>query len=264
MVKIQLVSDLHLEAPSAYDTFALETAAPYLALLGDIGNVRDDGYFDFLRRLLKQYEIIFFVAGNHEPYHSDWSAANARLCAFATSVNDEASYGRFVVLNQTRYDVTSSFTILGCILFSAIDPVHKDDVSFGLNDFYYIKDWTVENHTTGHTSDVMWLNSEVQRIMDQEPQRRIAIFTHYCPTFEANDPKYRSSKISSGFTTGMANEVCWTSSNVSVWAFGHTHFNCDYLDKETGKRILANQRGYYFSQAAGFDPIKVLEVDEGS
>jgi len=36
---VQIVSDLHLETPKAYDIFEIEPKAPVLALLGDIGNI---------------------------------------------------------------------------------------------------------------------------------------------------------------------------------------------------------------------------------
>jgi hypothetical protein len=36
---VQILSDLHLEAPKAYDVFNIIPKAPYLALLGNIGNV---------------------------------------------------------------------------------------------------------------------------------------------------------------------------------------------------------------------------------
>lgn len=48
MASFQILSDLHLEAPKAYDLFDIVPKAPYLALLGDIGNVKDDGLFIFL------------------------------------------------------------------------------------------------------------------------------------------------------------------------------------------------------------------------
>lgn len=39
-----------------------------------------------------------------------------------------------------------------------------------------------------------------------------------------------------------------------MWAFGHTHFNCDFKVGRRASaqplRVIANQRGYYFSQAA--------------
>lgn len=34
------------------------------------------------------------------------------------------------------------------------------------------------------------------------------------------------------------------SSKVKLWAFGHTHSSCNFRDEETGKLIIANQKGY--------------------
>ncbi|KAF3913099.1 hypothetical protein AA313_de0201060 [Arthrobotrys entomopaga] len=267
MVKIQVVSDLHLESPSAYDIFELEPTAPYLALLGDIGNTRDPGLLDFLRRMLKQYDLVFFVPGNHEPYHSSWPATTTTLSEFANSINNEnlpgqqqQQHGKFIFMDQTRHDITPTVSILGCTLFSAIDPKHTHDVSYGLNDFYYIKNWTSTDHNARHASDVSWLNTQVEKIAREEPERKIVVLTHYCPTFDANDPQYEGSKLTSGFTTDMTGEVCWTSCNVAAWAFGHTHFNYDVVDGSTGKRVVANQRGYTFAQADLFDAGKTLEV----
>ena len=44
--------------------------------------------------------------------------------------------------------------------------------------------------------------------------------------------------------TDLRNEECWSNSKVKMWAFGHTHYNCEFED-ETGKKVLANQKGYY-------------------
>lgn len=60
--------------------------------------------------------------------------------------------------------------------------------------------------------------------------------------------------------TDLTNEQCWNSEAVILWAFGHTHFNCDFKDPVTGKRVMSNQRGYYFAQSAGYDGEKVVEL----
>ncbi|KAK6527003.1 hypothetical protein TWF281_010199 [Arthrobotrys megalospora] len=262
MVQIQVVSDLHLEAAFQYDAYELDPTAPYLALLGDIGNTRDPGLLRFLKQMLRQYELVFYVAGNHEPYHSDWDSTHSNLSEFANLVNTdpEVGSGRLIYMNQTRYDITTDVTILGCVLFSAIDPMYMTDVRTNLNDFYNIRGWTVENHCSNHYSDLAWLNAQVSRIAAEEPARKIVIFTHYCPTSDATEPKYKTSRITSGFTTDMSNEECWKAENVRVWAFGHTHFNYDVVEEDTGKRIIANQRGYVFSLARGFVPGKTIEV----
>jgi hypothetical protein len=72
MAEIQIVSDLHLENPSAYDFFDIIPEAPYLALLGDIGLFKHDGFFSFIEAQLRKFKIVFLLLGNHEPWHSTW------------------------------------------------------------------------------------------------------------------------------------------------------------------------------------------------
>lgn len=265
-MQLKIVSDLHLEAPAAYDIFEISPdGAQYLALLGDIGHVKDHGLFEFLSKQLLQFAVVFFVLGNHEPYHSSYPHAVAKLNEFREEINSsrhrDPSLGDFVFLNRTRYDISSAVTILGCTLFSSVLPEQHDQVSFGLNDFYHIKDWSVEQHCEAHDHEVAWLNDQVFAISSEEPDRKVVILTHYSPTLDgrSTDPMHRDSKISSGFSTDLKNQACWTNLSVRLWAFGHTHFNCDF--DEDGKRVLTNQKGYYFAQAAGFREHKVVELE---
>ncbi len=71
---IQIISDLHLESPKAYDIFEIVPRAQYLALLGDIGNIvaHKDDCLAFLTRQLRQFKAVLFVPGNHEAYYSNW------------------------------------------------------------------------------------------------------------------------------------------------------------------------------------------------
>lgn len=256
--KVQILSDLHLESPNGYDIFHIEPNAPYLALLGDIGYIKDDGFFCFLRRQLEGFRVVFLVLGNHEPYYSSWLEAKARIEAYRIGL---AQPDRLVLLDQTRYDLSPTVTVLGCTLFSHVTVENQDRVSMGLNDFYLIDDWTVESHREAHRSDVDWLNAEVERISRLEPHREVLVFTHYCPLTDEDvtDPQHRGSAISSGFMTDLSAELCWKAPVVKVWAFGHTHFNCDF-QHEDGKRVMSNQRGYYSAQAAGFNVSKVIEI----
>jgi predicted phosphodiesterase len=267
-IRLQVLSDLHLESPAAYDIFSIEPKAPFLALLGDIGYVKDEGFFPFLRRQLSIFRVVFLVLGNHEAYHSSWTETKSNLERFKEEL-DEASgrdeaLGKLVLLDQTRYDISPTLTILGCTLFSYITEEQMESVSFGLNDFYHIRDWSVEAHREAHAADLSWLNAEIDSISRLEPGRKVIIFTHYCPSTheEVVDPRHSNSKISSGFMTDLLNEQCWQSEIVTLWAFGHTHFNCDFRDVTTGKRVMANQRGYYFSQSTGFNAEKVVELKD--
>jgi Calcineurin-like phosphoesterase len=265
--QFQVISDLHLESPPAYDVYDIPALAPYLCLLGDIGDSRRfEDLLKFLSKQLKKFEIVFFVLGNHEPYHGRWSQVKTRLSLFAESIDGrrkkEKTLGKFVLLDQTRYDLNDYVTVLGCTLHSYILDKQLEYVSMGLNDFHNIEDWDVHMHRKAHESDLQWLNEQVRSISHTEPKRKIIILSHHSPVFggQATDPKHAESLYTSGFSTDLSGEECWKNSSVKVWAFGHTHFNCDYRDEETGKRVMTNQRGYYSAQAPGFDLEKVVTL----
>ncbi|KAK0635118.1 Metallo-dependent phosphatase-like protein [Bombardia bombarda] len=244
---IQILSDLHLEVGKAYDIFEIEPKAPHLALLGDIGNVaaHKDDFCGFLTRQLRQFRTVIFVPGNHEAYHSSWPKTLDILHAFqreSSAPSKDPSLGEFVLLDRGSHMA----------------------VSMGLNDFYHIDKWDVDAHNEMHKRDLSWLNMQVAGLEGSDA--RIAIFSHWSPSLDARaiEPKHAGSSISTAFSTDLSKERCFKSGNVRLWAFGHTHHNCDFVaDRDDGAgplRIMANQRGYYFAQSEGFDVGKTVEV----
>ncbi|KAI6364206.1 hypothetical protein MCOR25_005703 [Pyricularia grisea] len=159
-VQIQIMSDLHLETPKMlpmYGDFAIPHLCPYLALLGDIGSVWDERLYKFLHAQLLQFETVFYVMGNHEPYpatesqydgSATWDQAlsimqefekthNANLEAPKQTTEDSESPkpGRFVLLNRRRFDLSPTVTILGATLFSRIADDQRSSTSLFLSDF---------------------------------------------------------------------------------------------------------------------------------
>ncbi|KAM4066266.1 calcineurin-like phosphoesterase [Hirsutella rhossiliensis] len=136
---VQIISDLHLEVPKAYDFFNIVPRAPYLALLGDIGNVisHREECLGFFTKQLAQFCLVLFVPGNHEAYHSDWPTTLDALRAFEQQVRTDNSLGEFILLDRGAYHLPDTKTvILGCSLFSLVPPESEMAVRFGLNDFF--------------------------------------------------------------------------------------------------------------------------------
>lgn len=202
-MQLQILSDLHLESPTAHDIFNVSPKAPFLALLGDVGYATDEGLFFILCKQLAIFRIVFLVLGNHEAYHSDWNETKSNMNRFKADIDDASrrgeTFGKLIFLDQTRYDISPTFTILGCTLFSHVTQEQVESVSFGLNNFYHIQDWSVEAHQKAHLTDVSWLNKEIDSIFRLEPYRKVIVLTHYCPSTHENtiDPKHRWSKLSS-------------------------------------------------------------------
>ena len=273
----QIVSDLHLETYPSYKSFTLKQTAPNLALLGDIGLVADDALFTFLEKQLTRYWNVFYLPGNHEPIETSWPQAKARLRAFASrmeALRVKSTIGRFILLDQTRFDINDSLTVLGCTLFSDILPEHSLEISSRFIDFKpgKIQNWSVDDHILAHTSDLGWLNLQVEKISREEPSRQVVVLTHHSPTLDGRtvDERHRGSAVSSGFATDLSLEECWMSRNVVLWGFGHTHFSCDFVVDRNGEavpgmRVVANQSGYFDisglnSGGMGFEMGKVFLV----
>ena len=263
---VQILSDLHLEAEKSYDAFEIIPKAPYLALLGDIGNIahHKDELLGFLTRQLRQFRAVLFVPGNHEAYHSSWPEALQVLRLFEEDVRKDASLGEFVLLDRTVFRVPDTNTvILGCSLFSFVPPQSHKEVGLKLNDFPQTSGWNVDAHNEAHKRDVAWLNAQVADL--EQSDVKIMIFSHWSPSTDARatDPRHVGSSISSAFSTDLSKEPCFKSGKVKVWAFGHTHYNCDFELKRKGSagplRLLANPRGY-FAQAARYDGEKIVNA----
>ena len=267
-VLFQIVSDLHLETHPSYDSYKLPQTAPYLALLGDIGHVNEASLFAFLEKQLHRYWAVFYLIGNHEPKGLTLADARARVRAFAArmdALRARSTVGRFVFLERARYDLTPGVTVLGCTLFSRVRPDQAAAVQARLVDLRDTREWAVAEHNRAHAADLEWLNDEVARLAREEPERRVAVFTHHSPCGDdprATNPRHEGSEVSSGFATDLRGEVCWAGSNVTLWAFGHTHWNCNFVveESEARKTVLANQKGYSRMVRDDFNAKKIFEV----
>ena len=223
-------------------------------------------FFNFLTHQLKQFRTVLFVPGNHEPYSSDWTTTLTTLRDFEEKVRTNSTLGEFVLLDRRVYRLPDTdVTICGCSLFSCVSSKEEAAVSMGLNDFFSIDDWDVGAHTAAHQRDLAWLNEHVAALEKTDTQK-VVILTHWSPSTDerSKDPRHKASTIGSAFSTDLSEQLCFKSAKVKLWAFGHTHYNCDFLvdRKEDAEplRLLANQRGYYFAQTEGFEPGLTVDV----
>ncbi|KAF2803166.1 phosphoesterase [Mytilinidion resinicola] len=235
----QILSDLHLEVGQQYSSFSIPPSAPYLILGGDIGRLVDyNSYLSFLAQQTAQFEEVFLVLGNHEFYELGYSTglANARKLE-----SEPVLGGKLILLHQTRYDVPkSSFSILGCTLWSQIPESARPRVQTALNHFRKIEGWTIDSHNAVFDTELAWLKGQVDR---QHEQRKILIVTHHAPTIEETaHPQHAGSDLSSAFASSIITDedTTWEQSDI----FRHTHYTNTF--KKGGIKIMSNQRGYIY------------------
>lgn len=267
--RFQIISDLHLETPlssPAYSHFSKPSNFPLEAdnifLLGDIGLIADTlPLLTFLRSLLHRNARlkVFYVLGNHEPYRMTLENALDKASSWETTLTKE--FGpRFHLMNRTRIDISPTLTLLGCTLWSHIPAAHQHEVAAALKDAdenHGIRDRSVLQHNADHAADLTWLNDTVAAIETDEPDREVVVLTHHSPTTDAraNSKRFPPERaMNSAFRTDLSGEKCWRSSNVKVWAFGHTHFSCQFVHAdEEGQRklVVSNQKGYAYEGGKG-------------
>ena len=246
-IKFQIVPDLHLELGHYYTPPKIPVEAPYLILVGDIGQLNEvfdsKHYLLFLKTQCENFQHVYFVLGNHEFYGVTRQAG----IELATRLEAEPTLQfKLTVLYRKRIDVSDEVTLLGCTLNTQISREAHDIVQAKVADFRKIQDWTIQQHNREHTLDLEWLRGEATSIQANEPKRRILIATHHAPSLKSTmSPLLENEPSRSAFATAIleSESNTWTRAPcLRYWVFGHTHWNSEI---RVGKLILcSNQKGY--------------------
>ena len=245
---LQILSDVHLEFDR--DGFDFPIKAPYLALLGDIGDPSTETYRNFLLKQSKRYEKVFVIAGNHENYYQTPAEANRLIADICKTIPD-----KLIHLDKTRFDLTDNIVILGCTLWSNVFRHQKLAAERSVADYSLIRDWTVDKTNEAHSDHVQWLSYAIAEA--EKDGKLVIVLTHHAPTFKGTSaPKYENSLITSVFATDL--EYMFKSPIV-VWSYGHTHYSNDVLINNV--RICSNQLGYPDEEDTKYDSEHVIFID---
>jgi predicted phosphodiesterase len=258
-LKIQIVSDLHLEFHATKERFNfLKPTAPILALVGDIcclGTDKDFSIFKrFIMEILPNYEIIIFVSGNHEMYVNDKQITvnqtiegiNYRIRAFFKETSKKLHY-----LQNNTLKITSGkkqYYIIGATLWTNIPVDQHARIEKMMSDYTYI-------YTTDKTSNKIRKITPIDicsifrksytyiksQLAKASAAKAIAIvLTHHRPLMKPTynvltyDPAYMSD-CSALFAKPLA-----------LWAFGHVHEKVNITVH--GVRFYSNCKGYPYQK----------------
>ena len=244
LVRLQVMSDLHLEVGNQYQSFQVPVQAPFLLLAGDIGRLQDyENYLSFIATQCDNFDMVCLVLGNHEFY--GMSRCDGLALAHKLE-NEDRTRGRLKVLHRRRLEIGSSLCILGCTLQSHIRPSTRIEVERRVKDFKRIQDWTVDQHNEEHERDLDWLRTNIESIRTESKytgiRKRVVVVTHHAPVRKGSSrPKDENNALADAFATDLVG-VDKQLRRVAWWVFGHTHFTTQR--REHGIHLISNQRGY--------------------
>lgn len=236
-MKIQLISDLHLEFYrdrwNDHPVFIEHqwANADVIVVAGDFA-VGPYSVLAGLRKLREVYKHVVYVPGNHEYYGYRMYEFDGML----KNLEDEGIY----FLNPGHIKIEDT-TFIGACLWTNFRNDHfaklaaKDIIS----DFYHIKDFSTSGAVGLYTAHLDY----IKRIYEITPGKKV-IVTHFLPAIEAIDPQYMrnpDSSLNKYFANDLGNWIADMTD--TTWMFGHTHSSVDKMLGDT--RILANPYGYY-------------------
>ncbi len=263
-MKIQLLSDLHLEAhPNWVATPAPE--AELLVLAGDIGSYQagsllQDPDFGLARFSQKHGWPVpsLFVPGNHEYDALDFDLAHLRLRETCEKLGI-VWLEREGIVRRDRQNRQLRF--IGTTLWSDFDalgptPDAVDNGSTGLlmqqlkardKAFraanYYLK----KTGTMRHGLPMLAEQVREQALVCQDWLTKVlhdqfdgisVVVTHFAPSLLSTDPRYGRTPGSAGFCNALDPLLA----RAQVWLHGHLHAPSNYV--KNGCRVIANPLGY--------------------
>ncbi|CAB5681138.1 Uncharacterised protein [Delftia tsuruhatensis] len=281
-MKIQLLSDLHLEVHPHY---APEPApdADVLVLAGDIGSYQDGSLLDGENFGLERFSPlpryagwpcpVVFVPGNHEYDMQDFDAAHARLRATCERMGMVWLERETTVLDGVRF--------VGTTLWSDYDAMSMHEgvtdlarllklreKAFRAANFYLQKTggtrggepFLAEPMRAQSLVCQHWLRQALAQPFDGPT---VAV-THFAPSLRSADPRYGLVPGTAGFCNVLDDLLPFA----DLWLHGHLHAPSDYVaeglhaDGSAWRcRVVANPLGYARKgEQEGFLPRSTIDV----
>lgn len=274
-MKIQLLSDIHLEANPG---FVPQPApgADVLVLAGDVGSYqwRRDGTrmaepdwglrrFSPLAAFAHWPVPVLFVPGNHEYDALDFDDTHHRLRETCERLGLVWLERETVVLAGVRFVGTTLWSDFDALAGAPTGPTthalkqrHK---AYRAANFYLEKMATQRQGVLFDAAAMReqalpcqhWLRTVLQQPFDGPT----VVVTHFAPSLRSADPRYGLSPGTAGFCNALDDALPLA----DLWLHGHLHCPHDY---RVGRcRVVANPLGYADKhEQAGFAPQALIEV----
>ncbi|MCE4555746.1 metallophosphoesterase [Pelomonas cellulosilytica] len=251
-MKIQLLSDLHLETESYQPVPAPD--AELLILAGDI----DATWLSL--ELFRGWPVpVLFVPGNHEFDRRDVDDAREALRRHVQGLGLRMLDDEAVVMPDAQ---GRRVRFVGCTRwcdFDAFGPAGRERAMRAGGYFQKVMQSTRDGEDFGVDAvralaldSRAWLAGELSR---QGEWDATVVVTHFAPSLKSADPRYGRQPGTASFCNDDEALLPFA----QLWIHGHVHCRHDYRLGDT--RVVSNARGHSRrGEADGFNGQRVLEV----
>ena len=265
-MKIQLVSDLHLEFEDV--CIKNESDADVLILSGDIlvaddlrnqpadlslADFPDEGhgrvkramrYRDFFQRVSFQFPHVIYVMGNHEHYHGKFDKS-------ADIIRETLGYLNIcnVYLLDCETKEIDGVHFIGGTMWTDCndsDPMTLYHLEHCMSDFRVIRiaGENFKKFLPKRTVMEFTKTRDYFRIViDNLPKdAKVVVCSHHAPSHLSIHDMYKHDTLMNGGYRTDISEFILDRPVIQAWTHGHMHNNFDYLIGDT--RVMCNPKGY--------------------
>lgn len=267
-MKVQLLSDLHLEAHPALQ-IAPAPGADLLVLAGDIGSYQtgsllqdpDFGLGRFSPRAGWPTPVLY-VPGNHEYDGLEWAPTRTRLQATCDRLGISWLEGEVQMVGGIRFigsTLWADFDALVPPAGSLREQLAARDKAFRAANFYLRKHSALVQGERLLAEQLREVALDCQRWLRQVLATPFdgltVVVTHFAPSLRSADPRYGLVPGTAGFCNALDDLVA----QADWWLHGHLHCPQHYT---VGRcRVRANPLGYAGKgEQAAFRPDLVLDL----
>jgi len=229
----------------------LKPVGDILILAGDVVpfNLIDE-HDDFFDCISGNFDLTYWIPGNHEYYHSDLAKREGRLY-------EEIRNNIFLVNN---FSVThDNVRFIFSTLWTKISTQNQWTVQQGLSDFQVIsykgERLTAEKYNQQHEIGLSFISDKLD-----EKNNNTIVVTHHVPTLMNYPEKYKGDVLNEAFAVELCDLI--ESSEATYWIYGHHH---QYVASfKIGKtNMVSNQLGYVqYREHLGFDGGCIITVND--
>lgn len=250
MVKLLVLSDLHLECCAFEPDTDAVAAADVVVLAGDI-HPGDNGII-WARNTFGDMPIVY-VAGNHELYSEDFDLGIDALRKTARAHDVHFLENDTVTIAGVQF--------LGCTLWTDFEffgkeqapkmMEHAQNNNLDYKAIYGIRNGfgrklTVEMTLERHAASRTWLETELAKA---DPAKTVVV-THHLPHRNSTPPKYAADWMTGAYGSQLPEELML---HAGLWIHGHTHSSANYRIEDAKRyvRVVCNPRGISQGWPAG-------------
>ena len=238
-MKLWVLSDLHHDVVKIPNFEFPE--ADVVVLAGDIQNEK------FVRQLVREYDHVVYVAGNHEFYGYDlgWRKQDLQNKFPGVFLDDD-----FVDIAGVRFlgsTLWTDYKLYG----SEWRQQAMEYAQVAMNDHRKIGNFHPAEAALEHAVG----RSFLENYLDNAPGAKTVVVTHHAPSPRSIHGKYKDDLLNAAFVSNLESLI--SEYQPTLWVHGHVHSFWDYQLGDT--RIVCNPRGYG-DENPDFNPSLVIEI----